>query len=67
MQLLEGKLAHSTAMMTGKIRIEGEPFFSMMLASIVAQFRKLATGPGRLGRAFTGFVLRRVRPSGEKP
>jgi UDP-glucose 4-epimerase len=49
LELLAGRADISTAQLTGRVRIEGDPFAGMLLGGIVTGFRKQAEAPGVAG------------------
>jgi hypothetical protein len=60
-KMLRGELAHSTALMTGKVRVTGEGHARFMLGAIITGFRHLGSAGGiggLIGRAFTRTILR---------
>jgi putative sterol carrier protein len=58
--LLAGRAAYSTAMMTGRVRIRGDGHAGMLLGALVTRFRAMSDQPGwrgRLARLHRRFVL----------
>jgi hypothetical protein len=70
--MLAGRLAASTAQMTGKVRLSGDGEMLFLLGVLVTQFQRARSAPGLRGwpaRRFTRYVLRdalpRPAPTGE--
>jgi SCP-2 sterol transfer family protein len=58
--LLAGKAAYSTALMTGRVRIRGDGHAGMILGAMVTRFRALGEmrgWRGRAGRLYRRFVI----------
>jgi UDP-glucose 4-epimerase len=61
LDLIAGRIEASTAELTGKIRVQGAPMASLMIAGMVSMFRKQterADAAGKVARAFLRWVER---------
>ena len=65
--MLSGRLASSTAQMTGRVRLSGDGEMVFLLGVLVAQFQRARGAPGVRGwpaRRFARYVLRGTEPGG---
>ncbi|MBJ6762582.1 SCP2 sterol-binding domain-containing protein [Myxococcaceae bacterium JPH2] len=60
LQLLDGTLSSATAIMTGRVQVQGDAHFGLIFIALCSQFRVLATGESRMGRALARVILRRA-------
>jgi hypothetical protein len=68
--MLAGRLAASTAQMTGKVRLSGDGEMLFLLGVLVSQFQRARTAPGARGwpaRRFARYVLRDAIPPPPAP
>jgi hypothetical protein len=59
--MLSGRLAASTAQMTGRVRLSGDGEMLFLLSVLVAQFQRARGAPGLRGwpaRRYARYVLR---------
>jgi putative sterol carrier protein len=67
LDLIAGRIEASTAELTGKIRVQGAPMASLMIAGMVSMFRKQterSDAAGKVARVFLRWIERTPEHSG---